>query len=206
MIPVEPTAEHPMPFDMEDEQPKTHKDAVAVASNTVDLIEQLGGSIDFSNDDLEKAQKLITGAGKTKTPKHITASSEAKAAHTLIKKFDFTAFQDALQARNFITNKLITLADCGDPKLELKALELLGKHSDIGLFTERSEITITHTTSEALENSIKDRIKRLLNSDVVDVAPLDDLDLQLGPSTAPPKVPTPAPTLDELDEKPQENE
>ena len=42
MIPVEPTAEHPMPFDMDDEQPKTHKDAVAVAANTVDLIEQLG--------------------------------------------------------------------------------------------------------------------------------------------------------------------
>jgi len=58
---------------------------------------------------------------------------------------------------------------------------LLGKHSDIGLFTERSEITINHTTSEALENSIKDRIKRLLNSDVTDIAPLDDLDLQLGP-------------------------
>ena len=200
MIPVEPTAEHPMPFDMDDEQPKTHKDAVAVAANTVDLIEQLGGSIDFKNEDLEKAGKLITGEGKTKIPRHIASASEAKAAHTLIKKFDFNAFQDALQARNFITNKLITLADCGDPKLELKALELLGKHSDIGLFTERSEITIHHTSSEALEKSIKERIKRLLHSDVVDVAPLDDLDLQLGPSTAPQKLPAPAPTIDELDQ------
>jgi len=181
MIPVEPTADHPVPFDMTDEEPKTHKDAVSLAANTVDLIEELGGNIDFNNEDLAKAQKLITGTDKPNKPKHVTSSSEAKAAHALIKKFDFTAFQDALQARNFITNKLITLADCGDPKLELKALELLGKHSDIGLFTERSEITITHTTSEALENSIKERIKRLLNSDVVDVAPIDDLDAQLGP-------------------------
>lgn len=180
MIPVEPTADHPMPFDIDDEQPKTHRDSISVASNTVDLIEELGGNIDFSNEDLARAQKLVTGTDKPNSPRHITSSSEAKAAHALIKKFDFTAFQDALQARNFITNKLITLADCGDPKLELKALELLGKHSDIGLFTERSEITITHTTSEALENSIKDRIKRLLNSDVTDIAPLDDLDLQLG--------------------------
>ena len=93
-----------------------------------------------------------------------------------------------MQARNFITNKLIKIADCGDPKLELKALELLGKHSDIGLFTERSEITINHTSSESLEKSIKERIKRLLNSDVVDVAPIDDLDLQLGPPTTPQKV------------------
>ena len=33
------------------------------------------------------------------------------------------------------------IADCGDTRYELKALELLGKHSDIGIFTERSEIT-----------------------------------------------------------------
>lgn len=188
MIPVEPTAEHPIPYDLDDEQPKTHKDAVAVASNTIDLIEELGGSIDFDNEDLAKAEKLIAGVEKPNKPRHLTAPSEAKAAQTLIKKFDFNAFQDAMQARNFITNKLIKIADCGDPKLELKALELLGKHSDVGLFTERSEITINHTSSESLEKSIKERIKRLLNSDVVDVAPIDDLDLQLGPPTAPQKV------------------
>lgn len=177
MIPVEPTSEHPIPFDLTDEQPKTHSDAVAVAVNTVDLISQLGGSIDFDNEDLHRAKSLITGEGKGKTPKRIASSAEAAAAHALIKRFDFNAFSDALQARNFITNKLINLADCGDPKLELKALELLGKHSDIGLFTERSEITVHHTTSSALENSIKERIKRLLNSDVTDVTNLiDELD------------------------------
>lgn len=177
MIPVEPTSEHPVPFDLSDELPKTHADAVSVAVNTVDLISQLGGSLDFADDDLHKAKSLITGEGKTRTPKHVSSSAEAAAAHNLIKRFDFNAFADALQARNFITNKLITLADCGDPKLEIKALELLGKHSDIGLFTERSEITVHHTTSKALEESIKERVKRLLNSDVTDVTNLiDELD------------------------------
>jgi hypothetical protein len=188
MIPVEPTAEYPIPFDLTDEQPKTHSDGVAVTVNTIDMLEQLGGSIDFDDKDLHKAKALITGEQKPNTPKFTSSSAEAKAAHALIKRFDYNAFSDALQARNFITNKLITLADCGDPKLELKALELLGKHSDIGLFTERSEITVHHTTATALENSIKDRIKRLLNSDVTDVTPLDDLDAQLGPIEAFKKV------------------
>jgi hypothetical protein len=74
------------------------------------------------------------------------------------------------------------MTDCGDPKIEIKALELLGKHSDIGLFTERSEITVHHTTSKGLEESIKERIKRLMNADVTDVTPLDDLDTLLGPA------------------------
>jgi hypothetical protein len=188
MIPVQPTAEYPIPFDISDEQPRTHSDGIAVAVNTIELLEQLGGSIDYEDKDLHKAKVLITGEQKPTTPKFVSSSAEAKAVHSLIKRFDYNAFSDALQARNFITNKLITLADCGDPKLELKALELLGKHSDIGLFTERSEITVHHTTSTALENSIKDRIKRLMNSDVVDITPLDDLDAQLGPVDAFKKV------------------
>jgi hypothetical protein len=172
MVEIQPTPDHPIPFDLSDEQPKTHKDGIAIAVNTVNMIEELGASIDFSNKDLHKAEALIKGVEKSQEPRHITTPSEAKAASELVKKFDFHAFSDIHQARNYITNKLLQISDCGDPKLELKALELLGKHSDIGIFTERSEITITHKTSTDLENSIKERIKRLLHADVVDVEPL----------------------------------
>jgi len=109
----------------------------------------------------------------------------AKVLSIAIKEYDFQVFADVQQARNFVTNKLVKLADCGDPKLELKALELLGKHSDIGLFTERSEITVHHTSSASLENSIKERVKRLLNAEITDITPIDDLDEQLGPITEP---------------------
>ena len=39
-----------------------------------------------------------------------------------------------------------------------------------------------HTTSKGLEDSIKERIKRLMNAEITDVTPLDDLDTLLGPS------------------------
>jgi hypothetical protein len=180
MIQLTPTAEHPLPFDLSDEQPKTHADSIAIAANTADLIDQLGGSIDFSTEDEEKARALIKGEAKGSSPKTVSSPGVAKKAALILKNYDYQAIADAIQARNFITNKLIELADCGDPRYELKALELLGKHSDIGIFTERSEITVHHTTSSALENSIKDRIKRLLNATVTDITPIDDLDAQLG--------------------------
>jgi hypothetical protein len=179
---IEPTAAVPLPFDISDEQPKTHSDSLSVATNTIDFLKELGGDISYDDEDLHKAAELIQGADKPSTPKHLSSSTEAAAAHALIKRFDFSSFADALQARNFITNKLVSLADCGDPKLEIRALELLGKHSDIGLFTERSEVTIHHKTSVALENSIKERVKRLLNADITDIGPIDDLDAQLGVS------------------------
>lgn len=182
MIEIQPTTEHPLPFDLSDEQPKTHKDGIAIAVNTAAALESLGPSIDYEDKDLHKTAELFNGTDKPNAPKHIQVAAEAKAAAVLIKKFDFQAFADIQQARTYITNKLVTLSDCGDAKIEIKALELLGKHSDIGLFTERSEITVHHTTSKGLEESIKERIKRLMNADVTDVTPLDDLDTLLGPA------------------------
>lgn len=181
VIKIEPTADVPVPFDVSEESPKTQKDGIAIAANTAELISQLGGGIDFSEKDGKQVVDLVTKAAKT--PKHIKTSGQAAAAAAILRKYDFQAIADAQQARNLITNKLIELADCGDLKIEIKALELLGKHSDIGIFTERSEITVHHTTSQSLENSIKERIKRLLHSDVTDITPLDDLDAQLGNPT-----------------------
>jgi hypothetical protein len=83
--------------------------------------------------------------------------------------------------RTALTNKLREIADCGEIKSELKARELLGKHSDVGLFTERSEINVNYNSPEGLEKAITDRVKRLLNADVIDMKPLGmDLDEELG--------------------------
>ena len=49
------------------------------------------------------------------------------------------------------------------------------------MFTDRSEITINYNSPEALETAIKERIKRLLNADVIDMTPTGmDLDEELG--------------------------
>lgn len=180
MIEIQPTPDKPLPFDLSDEQPKTHADSVAIAANTVNLIEELGGSLDFDAKDFQAAAALATGKTKPTVPTTISRTGTAKVLAVAVKEFDFQVFADVQQARNFVTNKLVAMADCGDPKLELKALELLGKHSDIGLFTERSEITVHHTSSSSLEASIKERVKRLMNAEVTDVLPLDDLDAHLG--------------------------
>ena len=178
MIEIQPTGDKKIPFDLSDEQPKTHADSIAIAANTANLIEQLDGSLDFTAKDFQAAAALATGKEKPKVPTTVSKTGMAKVLAIAVKECDFQVFADVQQARNFVTNKLVALADCGDPKLELKALELLGKHSDIGLFTERSEITVHHTSSQSLENSIKERVKRLLNADTIDVKAnlMDELD------------------------------
>lgn len=180
MIIVEPTREFPIPFDLSDEVASTHKDSLTVAANTAALIGELGGTFEFTDADEHAAHSLIKGNKDIRTARQLNVPAVARKLHLLLSEYDHQIIKDAHQGRVYITNRLIELSQCGDPKIEIKALELLGKHSDIGLFTERSEITVTHKTSIDLENSIKDRIKRLLNADVIDVAPLSDLDKHLG--------------------------
>jgi hypothetical protein len=44
-------------------------------------------------------------------------------------------------------------------------LELLGKHSDVGLFSEKQEVTITHQTTDELKEKLRAKLQRLIRRD-----------------------------------------
>ena len=80
---------------------------------------------------------------------------------TILSEYDKKVIDDTAQLRTYITNRLLEESKCGDTKHEIRALELLGKISDVGLFSEKTEISITHTT-DSLQHAIKDKIDRLM--------------------------------------------
>ncbi len=181
MINVEPTKDHPVPYIAEDVQTKTFTDELTVTANTLDLLEELGAGPDIDPETARAEKNLVENALKTQNKKAMqSVSTAAYAARDFIKQYANQVATDVNEVRSALTAKLLALANCGDPKFELKAIELLGKHSDIALFTERSEITINHKSSADLEAAIKERVKRLLNAEVIDMTPLmDDLDAEL---------------------------
>ncbi len=181
MYNLEPSKDRPVPYDTSPQSAKTFEDEITVAANTAELLQQLGATIETTPEDIDAFKALTQSHDRAKASKALKNPSTASAAALFLKSYANQVAADAHEVRSAITAKLMEIANCGDPRYELKALELLGKHSDIGLFTERSEITITHKNSESLEDAIKERIKRLLNSDVVDVTPIaDSLDEELG--------------------------
>jgi exopolyphosphatase/pppGpp-phosphohydrolase len=181
IVDIEPTKDHPIPFSVEDETSSTFVEEVAVAGNTAELQVQLGAPLEVDEATAEKEKNLIEQVIKERKTKNLTNPNTAFAAAAFLRTYGQQIAFDAAQARAAITNKLMEIANCGDPRYELKALEMLGKHSDVGLFTERSEITINYKNPEDLEAAIKERVKRLLNAEIIDVTPIGaDLDEQLG--------------------------
>jgi hypothetical protein len=65
-------------------------------------------------------------------------------------------------------------------------LELLGKISDVGLFAEKSEVTITHQTTDDIKEKLRTKLTKLINPepDVEDAVVLEgqavDIDEEFG--------------------------
>jgi hypothetical protein len=141
----------------------------------------MGAPLEVDPNTLKHEKALIEAVAKRQQAAPLKNYSTALAAAGFLKTYGQNLAFDVGQVRAALTNKLLEIANCGETKYELKALELLGKHSDVGLFTNRSEITINYNSPDALESAIKERIKRLLNADVIDVTPVGmDLDEELG--------------------------
>lgn len=185
---VEPTKDHPIPYNLYEEQPATLLEEIAVAANTAELQAAMGSRLTLGADDAEKEKALLRKVVEKGETKHLKNPNTAFAAAAFLRTYGSQLALDVAQARAAITNKLMEIANCGDAKYELKALELLGKHSDIGLFTERSEVTIKYRDPASLEEEIKERVKRLLNASVVETVSLresvDELETPL-PSANP---------------------
>jgi hypothetical protein len=181
VVNVEPTKEHPVPYDLSDESPATLLEEMAVAGNTAELQHALGAPLETTAENEAREKALLEAVAKNRKTENLKLPTTAYAAGAFLRAYGSQLALDVAASRSAITNKLMEIANCGDTRYELKALELLGKHSDIGIFTERSEITINYQNPKDLEEAIKERVKRLLNASVVDVSPLNaNLDEELG--------------------------
>lgn len=181
IVKVTPTEDHPVPFDVEPDQTKDFMETLAVAAGTAEALEELGAPLEVDPVTFDREKALMDAVAKRQQAAPLKNYSTALAASAFLKTYGHNIAFDLGEVRAALTNKLLEIANCGDTKYELRALELLGKHSDISLFTERSEITVNYNSPDALEAAIKERVKRLLNAQVIDMSPPGmDLDEELG--------------------------
>jgi len=86
---------------------------------------------------------------------------------TLLDTYDKAVLQSSAQLRTYVTNRLIEDSGNPDPRIRLKCYELLGKISDVGLFTDKTEITMKHRPTEELEQLLRERLMRTIDADPV---------------------------------------
>jgi hypothetical protein len=170
-IPVEPNLDTPPPTGAFPERGETYEERLKIAGNTALLLSELGMDDDISEEEAELSAQMIAKLKPAEHKKSAPTREESKSlARTgvalkiggYLSEYEKQVVADKVQVRTVVVNRLMEISQDEDNKVALKALELLGKASD--LFTERSEITITHKTSDELKAAIKARIQLLMQS------------------------------------------
>lgn len=144
----------------------------SAAAKTVEYLHANGLEVEATNEDKDIAAALAvsyaenaTRASKAATPKRVAQLTPATLLLTdrILKDFGHSVVKSATQVRHLVTNKLIEETENPDPRIRIRALELLGKISDVGLFAEKSEVTVTHQTSDDLKDKLRDKLAKLVN-------------------------------------------
>lgn len=78
----------------------------------------------------------------------------------LLNQFDIDFLQNAGQIRNLVITKLLEATEDGRTSNRLKALEMLGKVTEVGLFTERVTHSVENLPEAELDRKIAEKMAR----------------------------------------------
>ena len=134
----------------------------------------------YAQDPAQTSQQVTTKRAATLTPPSI------RLTNNILTEFNHSVVESSVQLRHLVTNKLIIESENPDARTRMRALELLGKISDVGLFAEKSEVTITHQTTDDIKDRLRSKLAKLVNpelelEDAVILSAADiDIDAELG--------------------------
>lgn len=143
------------------------RERAAAACRTIDY---LGLSPESTPEDAEIAAGVVNAfaANEVKTNNSLDTRTFSKIppaalieVNDLLTEFGNAVIKSSVQIRHLVANKLLLETANPDAKVRIRALELLGKMSDVGLFTERSEVTVTHRSTDDLKLSLRDKLEQL---------------------------------------------
>ena len=173
------------------------------ACNTALLLAEHGLDITPNKEDKDVAAGIAIDYAenpeKTSKTLSVTRSSKLTPAslvltNSILQEFGQSVAESATQIRHLVTNKLLLESENPDPRVRIRALEVLGKISDVSLFAEKSEVTITHQSTDDLRAKLRQKLEKLVNPPEELGAPiiLDgeviDVDAELGLTPEKPEI------------------
>ena len=87
----------------------------------------------------------------------------------MVTAYQWRFIEQAEQLRSMSVAKIVKETDHPDARIRLKALEMLGKVTEVALFTDRVQIKTDEISDEELDAKIKEKLSRYMGAvDIVD--------------------------------------
>jgi hypothetical protein len=127
---------------------------------------QAFGTLTTTATDADQKANLI----QLKTPeavRHLTG---------MLAAYDWEFVQQAKEIRGYAVAQLIEETKSTNANIRLKALGLLGKVTEVGLFTDKIEVKKAELSDSEIDAKIKEKLSKFMGViDVVDVTDADDV-------------------------------
>jgi hypothetical protein len=150
--------------------PPTFADLRERVTAALNSLTDIADSVEVSDEDISNARIVF----RTATGPDSRVSSETNSllvspgalvhVKALLDEYDKAVVQTSVQIRNYVTNRLLLDSNNPDPRVRIRCYELLGKISDVGLFTDKTEVTMRHRPTEELEQLLRERLMRTIDA------------------------------------------
>lgn len=172
-ITIEPESGIPFPFDTNPEEIEQFRERAKAAVATIKEIIELGGEVEITKDDQAQARS----AASSSVPLRITEKNAGALVHleAILSEYDKELLNYSTRLRSYVTNKLLLETIDEDARVRLKALELLGKVSTVGLFSEKLQVEVKHRKIEDIDAEIETILEKYVGQ-VEEVKEDDELD------------------------------
>jgi hypothetical protein len=167
-------------------------DVVDAKVKTSDWLKGLG-AVDtetvISNAETQAARasftNLVSSAPAEITHEHLAQIKTPAAVRHLVgmlTAYDWEFVQQAKELRGYAVAKL--LEECENPSanIRLKALGLLGKVTEIGLFTDKIEVKKTDMTEDEIDRKLKEKLAKFMNVSDADYTDVEENDKPQAPA------------------------
>ena len=163
--------EHLISPDCEDPFSAPTPALLAAQANTASILESLGSPEHVLDED-EKytARQAFASTTNPNTPPAVANQSilklrtpqAVKHLAGMLTQYDWDYVDQAKEMRGYVAAKLLEETTNPDPKIRLRALEMLGKLTEVGSFTERIQVTKIDATEDELQARLRAKLTSLL--------------------------------------------
>lgn len=170
------------PTPLEKEHPA---DVIDAKVNTTEWLKGLG-AVDtdtvVSHAEAQAARasftNLVSSAPAEITHNHLTQIKTPAAVQHLVgmlTAYDWEFVHQARELRGYTVAKLLEECEHPNANIRLKALGLLGKVTEVGLFTDKIEVKKTDLTDEEIDRKLKEKLAAFMG--VQDAEPIEDIEV-----------------------------
>jgi hypothetical protein len=192
---VTPEVGIPFPFDTTPEEIEDFREKAHAMFRTIEELASHGADVEVTPEDKAESHRIMA-AGKMPSVRDMRSGTIIN-LEAILTEWDEEVLDVSRRLRNYVTNKLIMESVDPDPKQRIKALELLGKTANVGLFAERIDVNVTYRTVNDIEAELRRTLELYgAKPDIEDVEIIDnsknlaslDLDEELGLSDGPESI------------------